>query len=194
MEPRRLAEDDRSDAPSSWWALETPVTLTRCGSDKRPSGGHGDGSGAIGRQIGPQPPSLVYFNTARHEGHQISEMWQELEEEVRLPEGSGRSCLEGIWSAAVVRVGQDRVRRPPRYPRCRPGPTGRHRRGQVRQEYRHKARSRCCVRESMKTVADGGIVSSDPPAEDRDDFRRLRPQGRLRRALGVFSLAVSPFT
>ncbi len=37
----------------------------------------------------------------------------------------------------------------------------------------------------MKTVADGGIVSSDPPAENRDDFRRLRPQGRLRGAEGV---------
>ena len=69
----------------SWWALETPVTLARCGSDKRPSGGHGGGGGVIGGEIVPQPPSHVFFNSARSKGHQISEMWQELEEEVRLP-------------------------------------------------------------------------------------------------------------
>ena len=46
-----------------------------------------------------------------------------------MPQGSWRGCLKGNWSAAAVRVGQDRVRRPPRYPRYRPGPTGRHRRG-----------------------------------------------------------------
>ncbi len=63
---------------SSWWALETPVTLARCGSSKMPSGGHGGGGGAIGGHIGPQPPSHVFFNTARLEGHQISKMWQEL--------------------------------------------------------------------------------------------------------------------
>ncbi len=62
----------------------------------------------------------------------------------------------------------------------RPGPTGSYRKGQVRQEYRHKARSRFCVRESLKTVADGDIVSSDPPpAEDRDDFLVFRPPRRI---------------
>jgi len=70
---------------SSWWALEPLVTLARCGSGKRPSGGHGGSGGAIVGEIVPQPPSHVFFNTARHEGHHISEMRQELEDEVRLP-------------------------------------------------------------------------------------------------------------
>ena len=85
MDSGLLAEDARRPPTSSWWALETPVTLARCGSGKSPSGGHDDGSGAIGGEILPQPPSQVFLNTARSEGHQISEMWQELEEEVRLP-------------------------------------------------------------------------------------------------------------
>ncbi len=47
---------------SSWWALETPLTLARCSSDMRPSGGHcGGGGGAIGGEIVPQPPSHVFF-------------------------------------------------------------------------------------------------------------------------------------
>jgi hypothetical protein len=29
----------RNPPTSSWWALETPVTLARCGSDKRSRGG-----------------------------------------------------------------------------------------------------------------------------------------------------------
>ncbi len=63
---------------SSWLALETPVR----GSSRKPSGGHGGGGGgAIGGEIVQQPPSHVFFYTARLEGHQISEMWKELEEE-----------------------------------------------------------------------------------------------------------------
>ena len=77
----------------------------------------------------------------------------------------------------------------------RPGPTGNYRKGQVRQESRHEARSRCRVRESMNTVADDGILSSDPPQKiETISFRRLRPQGRPRGAEGVIFLAVSPFT
>jgi hypothetical protein len=49
--------------------------------------------------------------------------------EVRLPRGSMRSCFAGSRSAVAVRAEQDRVRRPPRYPRYRTGPTARHRRG-----------------------------------------------------------------
>jgi hypothetical protein len=72
--------------------------------------------------------------------------------------------------------------RPPRCPRHRPGPTGRHRKGKISQEFRLGAHSRCRVRKSLKTVADGGIVSSDPPppTEDRDDFRRQRPRATAR--------------
>ena len=45
----------------SWWALETPLTLTRCGSWRRPSGGHCDGGGGIGGEIVPShPPSQVF--------------------------------------------------------------------------------------------------------------------------------------
>ena len=129
MEPRLLAEDARYLPTSSWWALETSLTLARCGSCRRPSGGHGGGCGVIGGEIVPQPPSRVFFYTARPEGHHISEMRHELEEEVRLPKGKRRGCLEGSLAAVAVRVGQDRVRWPPRYPWYRPGPTGGHRRG-----------------------------------------------------------------
>jgi len=94
VEPWQLAEDATCPPTSSWWALETLVTLSRCGSGWRPSGEHGGGGGAIGGEIVPQPPSRVFFNTARLEGHPISEMWQELEKEVRLLEGSKRICLE----------------------------------------------------------------------------------------------------
>ena len=47
----------------------------------------------------------------------------------------------------------------------RPGLTESYRKGQVRQESRHGAHIRCRVRESLKTVANGGIVSSDPPRQ-----------------------------
>jgi hypothetical protein len=66
---------------SSWWALETPLTPARRGSERRPSGGHGGGGGGtIGGETVPQPPSHVFFNTAQSEGHQISRMWKETEE------------------------------------------------------------------------------------------------------------------
>ena len=62
---------EMQDAPtSSWWALETLVTLARRGSSGRtPSGGHGGGGGAIGGEIVQQPSSHVFFNTARSEGY-----------------------------------------------------------------------------------------------------------------------------
>ena len=64
---------------SLWRELETPLTLARRGSGRRPSGGHGGGGGAIGGEIMQHPPSQVFFNTARPEGHQILRMWKELE-------------------------------------------------------------------------------------------------------------------
>ncbi len=66
---------------SSLWVLETPVTLARCGSGRKPSGGYGGGGGSIGGEIAPQSPSHVFLYTARPEGYPISGMWQELEEE-----------------------------------------------------------------------------------------------------------------
>jgi len=56
---------------SSWWTLETPLTLARRGLGMRPGGGHGGGGGAIGGEIVQQPPSHVFFNNGR-EGHQIT--------------------------------------------------------------------------------------------------------------------------
>jgi hypothetical protein len=79
---------------SSWWALETPSTLARCGLDRRPSGGYGGGGGAIGGEIVPQLPSHVIFNTARLEGHQISRIWKELEE--------GGSTARRQWEELLV--------------------------------------------------------------------------------------------
>ena len=80
MEPGLLAGDARCPPTSSWWALETPVILARRGSYRRTSGGHGGGGCTIGGEIVQQPPSRVFFNTARPEGHVISGMWTELEE------------------------------------------------------------------------------------------------------------------
>ncbi len=61
MELGLLVKDARCPPTSSWWALETPLALARCGSDKRPSGGHCGGGGAIGGEIVPQPPSHMLF-------------------------------------------------------------------------------------------------------------------------------------
>ena len=80
MDPRLLAENAECPPPaSSWWALKPPLTLARCGSGKRPSGWHGGGGGTIGGEIVPQPPSEVFFNTARPKEHQISGIWKEVE-------------------------------------------------------------------------------------------------------------------
>ncbi len=75
MEPGLLAGDTKCPPTSSRWALETPLSLARRGSGRRSSGGHGGGGGAIGGEIVQQPPSHVFFNTARPDGHQISRMW-----------------------------------------------------------------------------------------------------------------------
>ncbi len=80
VEPGLLAGDARCPPTSSWWALETPLNLARRGSGRGPSGEHGGGGCAIGGEIVQQPPSQVFLNTARPEGHQISGMWTELEE------------------------------------------------------------------------------------------------------------------
>jgi hypothetical protein len=69
VEPGPLAEDVRCPPTSSWWALETPLTLARCGSGRRPSGGRCGGGGAIGGEIAPPPPTQVFLNTARPDGH-----------------------------------------------------------------------------------------------------------------------------
>jgi hypothetical protein len=56
-----LAKNDKCPSTSSWWALETPLTLNRCGLGKMPSGGHDGGGSAIGGEIVPQPQSHVFF-------------------------------------------------------------------------------------------------------------------------------------
>ena len=61
VEPRLLVEDVGCPSTSSWWAMETPLTLARRGSAKRPSGRHGGGGGAIGGEIVQQPPSHVFL-------------------------------------------------------------------------------------------------------------------------------------
>ncbi len=58
-------------------------------------------------------------------------------------------------------------------------PTGSLRKGKVRQESRHGARSHCRARESPKTVADGGIVASDFPIEEPEIESYRVPQVRL---------------
>jgi len=71
-------------------------------------------------------------------------------------------------------------------------PTGSLRKGKVRQESRHGARSHCRARESPKTVADGGIVASDFPVEDPEIESYRAPQERMPRAGQGFSPSISP--
>ena len=64
-----LEEDARCPFTSSRWALETPVTLARCGSDKRPTEGRNGGGGyRAEEEIGPPPPSPVSSDTSRSDG------------------------------------------------------------------------------------------------------------------------------
>ena len=62
-------EDAGSPPTSSWWALVTPMTLARRGSGRRLSGGRCGSGGAIGGEIAPPPPTEVFINTARTDGH-----------------------------------------------------------------------------------------------------------------------------
>ena len=48
--PELLAEDAGCLPTSSWWAIETPLTLARRGSGMRPSGWHGGCCGRSGRR------------------------------------------------------------------------------------------------------------------------------------------------
>ena len=61
------------------------MTLARCGSGRRPSGGrNGGGCGLIEEEIGqPPPPQPVFFNTARSDGPKNSDKELEVEKEVR---------------------------------------------------------------------------------------------------------------
>ncbi len=88
---------------------------------------------------------MCFFNTARPEENQISGMWKELEEGGST---SKREREELLWRQL------DRVRRPPRYPRYRPGPTGRHRRGRGWHAV-------TCTREILSARAKlrGGVIS-----------------------------------
>ncbi len=120
----------------SWWALETPVTLARCGAAQ--VGSQAGGTTAAETRSDERSRlrlrRMCFFNTVRPEGNQISRRWQETEEGFSSARRSVIELPQISWSAVAVRVGQDRVRRPPRYPSYRSGPTGRHRRGRGRHE------------------------------------------------------------
>ncbi len=64
-----------SPPTSSWCAMVTHVTLARRGSGRRLSGGRCGAGGTIGGEIAPPPPTPVFFNTARIEGHKNSDIW-----------------------------------------------------------------------------------------------------------------------
>jgi hypothetical protein len=78
VERRLLAEDVGCPPTSSWWVLETPLTLARRGSSKRQSGARQRRRDRR-RDRAATTVSRV-FNTARHEGNHISGMRKELEE------------------------------------------------------------------------------------------------------------------
>jgi len=91
--------------PYSWWALETPLTLARRGSGRRPSGGHGGGGGAIGGEIVHQPPShVLFFTPPSMRGTRSQECGRSWRKEVRLSRGSRSSCFVGSRSAVAVRT------------------------------------------------------------------------------------------
>ena len=81
----KSGENTGSPPTSSWCVPETPLTLARCGSGRRPSGGRSGGDGGpIERDIGqPPPPQPVFFNTARSDGPKNSDKELEVEKEVR---------------------------------------------------------------------------------------------------------------
>ena len=76
----------------------------------------------------------VFLTPPGLRGTRSQECGRSWRKEVQLPKCSRRRCFAGSRSAAAVRARQDRVRRPPRYPRYRTGPTVRHRRGRGCQE------------------------------------------------------------
>jgi len=61
-EPTTAARIAESPPPtSSGWALETPLTLSRQGLCRRPSGG--TAAATVGSEIVLQPPPPIFFNT-----------------------------------------------------------------------------------------------------------------------------------
>ena len=57
----KSGENTGSPPTSSWCVLVTPLTLARCGSGRRPSGGRsGGGSRRSGRRSALQPPPHVF--------------------------------------------------------------------------------------------------------------------------------------
>jgi hypothetical protein len=124
VEPGPLEGDARCPPTSSWWALETPVTLARSGSGRRPSGGHGGGGGAIGGEIALQPPPPVFLNTPGLTGE--FRTGSELEAGGWTDQGQ-RGGVASLATGRRLQIaqGKTRVMRPPWCPRHRPGPTGR---------------------------------------------------------------------
>jgi hypothetical protein len=69
MESGLLAEVAKYPTASSWWALETAVTLARRGSGRRPSGGRGGGySRSERRSCASVATTGVLLKTARSDG------------------------------------------------------------------------------------------------------------------------------
>ena len=69
--PGLLEEDARCPPTSSWWAMETSVTLARRGLGKRPSGGRGGCCSRSGRRsCSAEATTGVLVNTARFDGRE----------------------------------------------------------------------------------------------------------------------------
>ena len=156
---------------------DTPSPPPLCGRQTLPWLWHGGGGGAISLEIALQPPSRVFFTRGTRK-KKCGRSWRT--EGSTALEVARRRCPGGKGSAVAVRVGQNRVLRPPRYPRYRPGPTGRHRRecgGQdVHRTKRYpfaRAKQRGCKHSRLVGVR-GHEVAGDKPHRDP---RRPRDHG-----------------
>ena len=143
----------------------------------------------------PPPPVPV---TARIDEYKASKRRPEAEKGDDYQEGSTEALPLGLWvggygfASSARRQAPDAGLAAASMPKALTRSDGEHSDRRAMQESRHGAHSRCRARESLKIVADSGIVPSDPPAEEPEIESYRSPQGRLPGAGHGFLPTISP--